>query len=406
MIPFDPKASLENDFNILVPEHAFNALVNQVNEQQKAIEQQAEVLNERIDSIFQEFQATSQQILIKNQQLEELVRERKELREENRLHAGRIINLTFEKRALQKDKDELRGQLDLTENERDQAIDKGKEIEKENKILKIQKEELIQKNSKLEDINSVHEGAAQASSVIIQMLKDHGAQLLFKNQELEVRNRKGEAERLALKDENDSLHSLLTQEKDLKERINLLSLQLQQKTNEEEEILKLMRERGIKLHAHTSLSEAVAQLFDIHRGLIEKNKELQTTVIRIEKMLGIEKGKGCDGILTAIKATTFTSNKLKELGDKLVANKLLQAHYTPNEVLEKLNSLLNDYLEFKKNQPIFCKELGIKSDSNLETIIKKMQEKVSHKKSGISAHFSRLGRSTLCLLSLGFANIV
>ncbi|KIC76339.1 hypothetical protein DB42_DW00030 [Neochlamydia sp. EPS4] len=252
----------------------------------------------------------------------------------------------------------------------------------------------------------MHEGAAQASSLIIQMLKDHGTNLLFKNQELEARNRKGEAERLALKDENDSLHSLLTQEKDLKERINLLSLQLQQKTNEEEEILKLMRERGIKLHAHTSLSEAVAQLFDIHRGLIEKNKELQTTVIRIEKMLGIEKGKGCDGILTAIKATTFTSNKLKELGDKLVANKLLQAHYTPNEVLEKLNSLLNDYLEFKKNQPIFCKELGIKSDSNVETIIKKMQEKVSHKKSGISAHFSRLGRSTLCLLSLGFANIV
>ncbi|KIC76338.1 hypothetical protein DB42_DW00020 [Neochlamydia sp. EPS4] len=111
MIPFDPKASLENDFNILVPEHAFNALVNQVNEQQKAIEQQAKdfdtryeqqakVLNERIDSVFQEFQATSQQILIKNQQLEELVRERKELREENRLHAGRIINLAFEKKAL------------------------------------------------------------------------------------------------------------------------------------------------------------------------------------------------------------------------------------------------------------------------------------------------------------------
>lgn len=392
MINLDSKELLETDFNALA--RKILTLENQTNN-----------FNEKVDNL-------AKVILFKNERHEQHL---KTLCEQNQLFMETIVKLksdniilTTENKVLKQEAQKWKNKASKTQAVMQLALQANEQFGEAVQALTTDKEKLSQENGSLKEDKARLTQASHA-------FKQDNANLKAENQVLKDKNKglKSEKQRLTTKvqaaengfqtltKENEHLRDLGGR---LNQQIALLTQQAQEAPTLPPKILKLMIEEGLKVNPDTPLTEAIRQIFEINENLKKKNKELQATLIRIETTLGLQKGVSCDSILRAINKAIVIPNKLKVLGNKLVIANLLKKDYQPEDVLEILNGVLNDYLDFRRHQPMICKELGIKATSNIETILKKIQEKKDE--SGVSAYFSRLGRSTLCLLSLGFAKVV
>jgi len=102
------------------------------------------------------------------------------------------------------------------------------------------------------------------------------------------------------------------------------------------------------------------------------------------------------------------SKRLKEIGDKLVDQNILDNNYKPIDVVNKLNVLFEDYKNFKLDYNKICSTLKLDrkhGTPDINTVLKAIQQNPPKKK-GLAAHFSRLGRSVVCVMTLGFAHTV
>ncbi|KIC76025.1 hypothetical protein DB42_EE00100 [Neochlamydia sp. EPS4] len=399
MINLDSKELLETDFNALA--RKILTLENQTNN-----------FNEKVDNL-------AKAILIKNERHEQHL---KTLCEQNQLFMATIIKLksdniilTTENKDLKQEAQKWKNKTSKTQAVMQLALQANEQFGEAVQALTTDKENLSQENRSLKEDNAK---LTKANHVF----KQDNANLRAENQIFKDKNQELNDDKRALENENkglatkvqaieDKFQTLVKENEQLRDlegrlhqQMTLLTQQAQETPTLPPKILKLMIDGGLKVNPDTPLTEAIRQIFEINENLKKKNKELQATLMRIESTLGLQRGVSCDSILRAINKAIVIPNKLKILGNKLVITNLLKKDYQPEDVLEILNGILNDYLDFRRYQPLICKELGIKATSNIETILKKMQEKKDE--SGVSAYFSRLGRSTLCLLSLGFAKVV